>query len=148
MDILAIVEPRVEGLGFELVDLEIANSGRLVRLFIDKPNGVSVEDCALVSDHVSRVLAVELDLNYDRLEVSSPGMDRVLKKAADFERFNGQKARVKTRMPIAGQRKFEGIVRGFENGAVQLETTDGLLALKLDNIEKSRLIPQPWPEKK
>lgn len=148
MDILAIVEPRVEGLGFELVDLEIANSGRLVRLFIDKPDGVSVEDCARVSDHVSRVLAVELDLNYDRLEVSSPGMDRVLKKAADFERFTGHKARVKTRMPIAGQRKFEGIVRGFKNEAVQLETTDGLLALKLDNIEKSRLIPQPWPEKK
>ena len=148
MDILAIVEPRVEGLGFELVDLEIANSGRLVRLFIDKPNGVSVEDCALVSDHVSRVLAVELDLNYDRLEVSSPGMDRVLKKAADFERFIGQKARVKTRIPLAGQRKFEGIVRGCEGGEVQLETTDGLLALKLDNIEKSRLIPQPWPEKK
>ena len=148
MDILAIVEPRVESLGFELVDLEIANSGRLVRLFIDKPNGVSVEDCALVSDHVSRVLAVELDLNYDRLEVSSPGMDRVLKKAADFERFSGLKARVKTRTPIAGQRKFAGIVRGFENGAVQLETTDGLMALKLDDIEKSRLIPEPWPEKK
>lgn len=141
MDLSAIVEPRVVGLGFELVDLEVANHGRLVRLFIDKPDGVTVDDCALVSNHISRVLAVELDLNYDRLEVSSPGLDRVIKKRDDFMRFSGQRVRVKTRLPIAGQRKFEGMLRGLTDDKVQLETVEGLVELEFNNVEKSRLVP-------
>lgn len=141
MDLSAIVEPRVIGLGFELVDLELANQGRLVRLFIDKPDGVTVDDCALVSNHISRVLAVELDLNYDRLEVSSPGLDRIIKKRDDFTRFSGHRVRVKTRLPIAGQRKFEGMLRGLTDDKVQLETGEGLVELEFNNVEKSRLVP-------
>lgn len=141
MDLSAIVEPRVIGLGFELVDLELANQGRLVRLFIDKPDGVTVDDCALVSNHISRVLAVELDLNYDRLEVSSPGLDRIIKKRDDFTRFSGHRVRVKTRLPIAGQRKFEGMLRGLTDDKVQLETVEGLVELEFNNVEKSRLVP-------
>src|SRR3954466_9027796 len=90
----AVVEPVVAGMGYELVDLQAANGGRMLRLFIDKPGGIDVEDCAAVSRQLSRVLEVE-GINYERLEVSSPGLDRPLKRLADFVRFAGQRAEVK-----------------------------------------------------
>ena len=87
MDLHELLEKTVNGLGFDLVDVEQSPRGRILRVFIDKPEktgGVDVEDCAAVSDHLSRVLAVE-NIDYDRLEISSPGLDRVLKKPSDFE---------------------------------------------------------------
>src|SRR3954447_11656977 len=117
----ALVEPVVAGMGYELVDLQAANGGRFLRLFIDKPSGIGVEDCAAVSRQLSRVFEVE-GVEYDRLEVSSPGLDRPLRKQADFARFAGQKADVRMRRPDAsGRRRFVGTLRGTEDGRVTME---------------------------
>jgi ribosome maturation factor RimP len=124
------------------VDLERSGKkGRLLRVFIDKAGGVNLDDCADVSRHLDRVLAVE-GIAYDRLEVSSPGMDRVLKKERDFVRFYGSKARIRLRVPVEGQRNFVGVLRETRAGKVQFETGDRLLVLDLDNLEKARLVPR------
>src|SRR3954469_1001942 len=94
----AVIEPVVAGMGYELVELQAANGGRMLRLFIDKPGGINVDDCAAVSRQLSRVFEVE-GVEYDRLEVSSPGLDRPLRKGSDFARFTGQKADVRMRTP-------------------------------------------------
>jgi ribosome maturation factor RimP len=107
-----IIEQAVEGLGFELVDFETSPKGRLLRVFIDGPNGISVDDCANVSNHLTRLFAVE-NVDYDRLEVSSPGLDRPLKKLGDFERFAGHEAHVRVRVAIDGQRNFAGLLGGL-----------------------------------
>ncbi len=140
MDLQALLEATLAGLGYELVDLERSAKGRLLRVFIDKLNGVNVDDCAAVSQHLRRVLAVE-NVAYDRLEVSSPGLDRLLKKERDFVRFTGQKARIKLRIPVDGQRNFVGVLRETRAGKVQIETDGKLLSLDLDNLEKARLVP-------
>ena len=138
----AVVAPVVAGMGFELVDLQASNGGRLLRLFIDKPGGIRVEDCAAVSRQLSRVLEVE-GIDYERLEVSSPGLDRPLRKAGDFSRFAGQKAEVRMRTPDAtGRRKFVGVLRGAEGGQVSLEVEGQQFALALDDVERARLIPE------
>lgn len=140
MDLQALLETTLTGLGYELVDLERSGKGRLLRIFIDKAGGVNVDDCAAVSRHVSRVLAVE-NVAYDRLEVSSPGLDRLLKKERDFVRFTGQKARIRLRVPVDGQRNFVGVLRETRAGKVQLEIDGKLLLLDLDDLEKARLVP-------
>jgi ribosome maturation factor RimP len=141
MDLNGVLEPVVHGLGYELVDLELSNRGRMIRLYIDKPDGVTVEDCALVSNHVSRLLAVEMDFDYDRLEVSSPGLDRPLRKEADFLRFSGEKAQIKLRVPQGGRKNFAGVLRGVEGGVISLEVDGAMLALELINVDKARLVP-------
>ena len=100
----AVIEPVVAGMGYELVELQSANGGRMLRLFIDKPGGIDVEDCAAVSRQLSRVFEVE-GIEYDRLEVSSPGLDRPLRKGSDFARFAGHKADVRMRTPDATGRR-------------------------------------------
>ena len=140
MDLQEFLETTLTGLGYELVDLERSGRGRLLRIFIDKPDGVGVDDCAAVSHHLIRVLAVE-NIAYDRLEVSSPGLDRLLKKERDFARFAGCKARIKVRIPIDGQRNFVGVLREVSGGAVQLDVEGRLLSLDLNNLEKARLVP-------
>ena len=92
MDIQTILDKTLPGLGYELVDFELTAQGDL-RVFIDKPDGITVEDCATVSNHLSRLFMVE-DVDYKRLEISSPGLDRPLKKAADFARFAGEQAKI------------------------------------------------------
>lgn len=141
MDLRGVLEPSVVGLGYELVDLELSNRGRLIRLFIDKPNGITVDDCVLVSNHVSRLLAVEMDFDYDRLEVSSPGLDRPLRKEEDFRRFEGEKAQIKLRVPMNGRKNFAGVLRGVEGGVLNLEVDGTLLAIDLANVDKARLVP-------
>jgi ribosome maturation factor RimP len=137
-----VVEPAVTGMGYELVDVQASNGGRLVRLFIDKPGGVTLDDCAAISRHLTRVLAVE-GIDYERLEVSSPGLDRPLRKERDFARFAGQKAEVRMRTPDAsGRRKFVGVLRGAEAGQVSLEMEGHLVALALDDVDKARLVPE------
>jgi ribosome maturation factor RimP len=140
MDLREVLETAVIGLGYELVDLEISNHGKVLRVFIDKTGGINVGDCALVSNHLIRLFAVE-NLVYDRLEVSSPGLDRVLKKQSDFERFAGEKAQIKVRLPVSGQRNFVGVLRGINGGFLQLEVDGRMLSLDLANLEKARLIP-------
>ena len=129
-------------MGYELVDVQASNGGRMLRLFIDKPGGIDVEDCAAVSRQLSRVFEVE-GVDYERLEVSSPGLDRPLRKAADFARFAGQKAELRMRTPDAsGRRKFVGVLRGIEGGQVGLELEGQTVALALDDLERARLVPQ------
>lgn len=140
MDFNALLERTLAGLGYELVDLERPNYGRQLRVFIDKQEGVSVDDCVFVSNHLTRLLAVE-GVDYDRLEVSSPGMDRPLRKAADFARFTGETAKVQLRVARDGQRKFTGVLRGVTEGVLELETDGRVLRLDLANVEKARLVP-------
>ena len=136
-----VVEPAVAGMGYELVDVQASNGGRLLRLFIDKPGGVTLDDCAAASRHLTRVLAVE-GIDYERLEVSSPGLDRPLRKEADFARFAGQKAEVRMRTPDAsGRRRFVGVLRGAEAGRVSVELEDRIVGLALDDLDKAKLIP-------
>ena len=138
----AVVAPVVAGMGFELVELQASNGGRLLRLFIDKPGGVGVQDCAAVSRQLSRVLEVE-GVAYERLEVSSPGLDRPLRKAGDFARFAGHKAEVRMRTPDAsGRRRFVGVLRVAEAGQVSLEMEGRQVALALDDVERARLVPE------
>ncbi len=136
-----MVQPVVTGMGYELVDVQASNGGRLLRLFIDKPGGVGLEDCAAVSRQLSRVFEVE-GIDYERLEVSSPGLDRPLRKGADFARFAGQKAELRMRTPDAtGRRRFVGVLRGAEAGRVSLELDGQTVALELSDVERARLVP-------
>lgn len=141
MDLHQLVGKTLEGLGYELVDLERSAKGRLMRVFIDKPGGVNLDDCSAVSQHLSRVLTVE-NVDYDRLEISSPGLDRPLRNERDFVRFAGLQARVKVRVPIEGQRNFVGVLRQAAGGKVQLEVDGRMVTIDLGNLDKARLVPQ------
>jgi len=141
VEVETIIEQAVGGLGFHLVDFETSPKGRLLRVFIDGPNGVSVDDCATVSNHLTRLFAVE-NIDYDRLEVSSPGLDRPLKKYTDFERFSGQEAQIRIRVPIDGQRNFAGVLGGVADGKVRLATEKGTVEFDFDQIDKARLVPR------
>ena len=140
MDLNELLETTAAGMGYELVGVERPAKGGLLRIYIDKPGGITVDDCAAVSHQVSRVLAVE-NVSYGRLEISSPGLDRLLKGERDFTRFTGQRARVKTRLPVDGQRNFVGVVREAGAGRLQLEVDGRVLSLELGNVETARLVP-------
>jgi len=135
-----LLEKTVGGLGYELVDLELANGGRLMRLFIDKAGGVNVEDCAVVSNHLTRLLVVE-SVDYDRLEVSSPGLDRPLKRPQDFARFVGERAQVKVRLPLNGRRRFVGKLQNVGEVGIELEVDGELVSIGFSDIDKARLVP-------
>jgi len=120
-------------LGYELVDFELTAQG-ILRVFIDKEGGITVEDCATVSNHLSRLFMVE-DVDYKNLEISSPGLDRPLKKAADFVRFAGQQAKIKTRLPIDGQKNFIGRIEACENDIVTLSFDDKTASIEINNID-------------
>ena len=139
MDVAKLVGSTLTGLGYELVDLEITGRG-LMRVLMDKPAGITVDDCELVSNQLTRLFAVE-GINFERLEVSSPGLDRPLKKEADFVRFAGQKAQIKLRMPLVGRKNFVGILGIVENGILQFDVDGKQVAIELSNIDKARLVP-------
>src|SRR5215475_6409526 len=120
-----LLERTVPALGYELVDVDVQSRGKLVRVFIDKPNGVDVEDCARVSNHLTRLFAVE-NVDFDRLEVSSPGLDRPLTKLSDFVRFAGEEAQLTLAQPIDGAKRIKGIVRGTDGENVLVETASGV----------------------
>ena len=141
MDLQALLEKTLPGLGYEFVDLNLGNRGKMLQVFIDKPGGVTIEDCAAVSTHLSRLLAVDLDYDYDRLEVSSPGLDRPLRTEAAFERFRGEQAQLKLRVPVEGQRKFVGVLGALKNGVLEMEVDGELKAFAMENIDKARLVP-------
>ncbi len=141
-DLYGLIDKTVTQLGYELVDLEVSNRGKLLRLFIDKPEGITIDDCVLVSNQLGNVLAVENDIDYDRLEVSSPGLDRILKKESDFLRFVDSKASIKVRMPIEGRKNFVGLLKGFADGNVSIEVESVLFNISLSNVDKARLVPE------
>ncbi len=135
----AWLEQALGSLGYELVDLEMSRSG-LVRVFIDKPGGITVEDCAAVSNHLTRVFAVE-GFDYERLEVSSPGLDRPLKRLEDFARFAGRQATVRLKLPRNGRRRLEGRIAGVEGEAVVVEVEGERWSVAMSDIERARLVP-------
>ena len=143
-----VVETTLAGMGFELVEARASGGGRLLAVFIDRPGGITVDHCAEVSRQLSRVFAVE-GIDYDRLEVSSPGLDRPLRKAADFARFAGRNVDVKMRTPDAsGRRRFTGLLRGEQDGVATLEMEGREVALDLNDIDKARLVPDLQEGKK
>lgn len=140
-----LLEPAVAAVGCELVGIEYQPSGKhsLLRVYIDRAEGVSVDDCSAVSYQVSGLLDVEDPIpgNYT-LEVSSPGLDRPLFQARDFERFAGQEVKIRMRFPIEGQRNFRGLLQGLQEQQVIIEEQDGKrVQLPLDQVEQARLIP-------
>ncbi len=136
-----LLERTLPALGYELVDVELSAKARLIRVFIDKPNGVDVEDCARVSNHLTRLFTVE-DVDFDRLEVSSPGLDRPLTKLDDYKRFAGEEAQLTLSAPIEGAKRIKGIVRGTEGDNVLVETAGAVRALPFDTIGRARLVPR------
>jgi ribosome maturation factor RimP len=149
-----------ESSGLELVEAELRGGGkaRMLRFYIDKPEGVTHEDCANFSREVGTILDIEdaVPGGSYLLEVSSPGLDRKLSRAADYQRFQGSLAKFMTFEPIHGNRHFEGRIQGFENGRVTLELSQskkrpkkgqpeppsGTLEIELSNIEKANLVPE------
>ncbi len=154
----AIVERVASSQGLEVVEVELRGGGkaRMLRVFIDKPNGVTHEDCANVSREVGTILDVEdaMPGGPYTLEVSSPGLDRKLSRAADFERFQGSRVKLTTRDPVDGNRHFEGRLEHFESGRLTLdlaearkkfrpkESAEQKLEIDLANIEKANLVPE------
>jgi ribosome maturation factor RimP len=152
MQAIELIEQTVGGMGYELVDVETSPRARLLRVFIDRPGdekGISIEDCTAVSNQLTRLFAVE-NVDYDRLEVSSPGLDRPLKKAADFERFAGQEVQIKLRLPITTQtgkqRNFSGVIAGMRDDRVVLQVSEGANVIEhefpLATVDKARLVPR------
>jgi ribosome maturation factor RimP len=153
LQLLGLIEKTVAGMGYELVDFEQAARG-LLRVYIDfapqdlDKGNITVEDCEKVTHQLLHVLTVE-NASYERLEVSSPGLDRVLKKFADFQRFAGQEALVKLRMPMPGaanRKSFQGVLHAPEGDKLKLEFegNDGLAMLEftLADVDKARLVPK------
>ncbi|MDK4575232.1 ribosome maturation factor RimP [Kingella kingae] len=142
MDVQNILDTTLPGLGYELVDFELTAQGTL-RVFIDKNGGITVEDCATVSNHLNRVFMVE-DVDYKNLEISSPGLDRPLKKASDFVRFAGSQAKIKTRLPVDGQKNFIGRIESFDEATQMITLSfDGKVAqIELSNVDKARIKPE------
>ena len=143
-ELTKLIEPAIEQLGFEFSDLELKIGGPdgLVRVFIDKPDGITHEDCVSVSRQVSAILDVEdPDSGNYSLEVSSPGLDRTLTKPAHFQRFKGEDVRVKLRFPIAGRRNFRGALRAADEEKIEIEVDGEAHSLPLATIESARLVP-------
>ena len=135
-----LLEQTVPALGYELVDWDMSARSRLVRVFIDKPSGVDVEDCARVSNHLTRLFAVE-EIDFDRLEVSSPGLDRPVKQLADYTRFAGQEAQLTLRAPLEGAKRIKGILRGRDGDNVLVETASGVKSFPFETVTRARLVP-------
>lgn len=142
MKLQTILEQTIPGLGFELVDVEITPA-KLIRVFIDKDGGVSVDDCVDVSNHLSRVFLVE-EIDYNRLEISSPGLERPLKKLQDYVRFIGRSAKIKTRELFNGEKVFQGVIQAVDGEKITLELDNKqLFIVEYDVISRGRLIFDP-----
>ena len=134
-----ILEQTVPGLGFEFVDFEITPA-RTIVVFIDKPGGITIEDCEKTSKHLSSLFLVE-EINYNRLEISSPGLERSLKKITDFTRFMNNRVKIKTKELINEQKVFQGVIKQVQGNDIMLEIdADNVITIDFDNIFKAKLI--------
>ena len=154
----AIVERVAATSGLELVEVELRGAGkaRMLRVVIDKPGGVTHENCANLSREVGTILDVEdvIPGNSYLLEVSSPGLDRKLLRPADYERFTGSKVKLKTRNPVNGNQHFEGRLQSFNDGRLTLQLESSrkkgraaemplqTLEIEFGNVEKANLVPE------
>lgn len=140
MDLQQVIETTVEGLEFELVALERVGRG-VLRVFIDHSEGITVDDCVLVSDQLTRVFTVE-NIDYERLEVSSPGLDRPLAKPAHFARFVGSQVKLKLRAPREGRKVFAGRLLEVTGSGVRIELEKGPAEFAFDAIDRANLVPE------
>jgi ribosome maturation factor RimP len=141
----ALLAPVVEALGYECWGLEFLSQGRhsLLRVYIDKADGILIEDCETVSRQVSGVLDVEDPISGEyTLEVSSPGMDRPLFTLEQFARYVGEQVKIKLRVPFERRRNFQGVLRGVEEQDVVVLVDDHEYLLPIDSIDKANIIPR------
>jgi len=154
----AIAERVAATSGLEVVEIELRGGGknRMLRVFLDKPAGVTHEDCALFSREFGTILDVEdvVPGGTYVLEVSSPGLDRKLNRAADYERFAGSRVKLMTRQPVNGNRNFEGRLESFRDGRLTLDLSEARkkkrpaldasqkVEIELTNVEKANLVPE------
>ena len=143
--LIELLQPVVDHLGYELWELEYAarSGGGLLRLYIDSPEGITLEDCERVSRAVSEVMDVEDPISaHYTLEVSSPGLDRVLRTPAHFARFSGERVKVETTLPVNGRKRFAGRLTEVSADEIALDTEGGVVKLPIDGIHKARVAPE------
>ncbi|MEK6748023.1 MAG: ribosome maturation factor RimP [Pseudomonadota bacterium] len=141
----ALIEPIVTGLTYELVGIEFLLQGRrsVLRIYIDHPNGIGLEDCEAVSHQVSGLLDVEDPISGEyALEVSSPGMDRPLFTVAQFRQYLGRIAQVRTKLPLDGRRKFKGVIAAVADDEITLNVDGVDCRLAMELIDKANLVPE------
>jgi len=141
----SVLEPGIRALGFELVDIEYTTAGgrNVLRIYIDHPEGITVDNCATVSRQVSAVLDVEDPIPEQYvLEVSSPGIDRPLVKREDFERYAGETVKVRMSEAVSGRKNFKGTLVGVEGNAVLVDVDKERYSLPMARIERARLVPR------
>jgi ribosome maturation factor RimP len=143
LELRKLIEPAVTALGYELVGVEfVPGKSGLLRVYIDSADGISVDDCQAVSHQVSGILDVEDPIRGQySLEVSSPGLDRPLYQARDFDRFAGSEVSLRLLAPLNGRRKFKGVLDGLRDGQVVVKLKDEELVVALDEIDQARLVP-------
>lgn len=142
-----LFEPVVNGLGYELIEIEHYPNPKhgVLRLYIDKEDGsgIQVQDCSAVSRQLGALIDVEEPIRgHFNLEVSSPGMDRPLKRLKDYNKFIGEMVKLKTSMPLDGQRNFKGRLLSADADSVVIETETEELTLPMAAIDKARLVPK------
>jgi len=138
-----LIELPIESLGYELVGIEYIKNGTntVLRIYIDAEQGIGIEDCERVSHQVSGILEVEDPISSAySLEVSSPGFDRPLFKARDFERFAGSEVKISMKLPVQGRRNFKGILQGFDDGEILIVVDGEEYGLPLTKLAKARLV--------
>jgi ribosome maturation factor RimP len=138
-----LAEPLCLSEGMELIHVEFQreSGGRILRLYIDKPGGVNVDDCATVSSQLGDILDIKLDTEFPyTLEVSSPGIDRPMSRFSDFKKFTGNIAKIKTAYPINGQKNFKGILRGILDESIILQTDTETVLIPFHDVIKARLV--------
>lgn len=142
MALYELLDSILTEMGYELIEVEQSAPGKLLRIFVDKrDSGITIDDCVAISNHLNRLLTVE-GIDYSRLEISSPGLDRPLKKENDFIRFAGKLIKIKLRIALQGQKNFIGTILKINDGMLELEVEGRVLHIKLDNLEKARLVPE------
>ena len=144
IDLEQLLRSAVGAVGYQLADWELSNYGSMLRVFIEKEHegsGITLSDCETASRQVQRVLEVE-GVDYGRLEVSSPGLDRRLRTAGEFERFAGSEADVTLRTQVNGRRHIVGVVGKVTDDCVELETGGGPFRFQLGDLKRARLVPK------
>ena len=140
--VFALAKPVCESEGLELIHVEFQREsvGRILRLYIDKPDGINLDDCALISRQMGDILDVNLDdIGPFNLEVTSPGPSRPLATQEDFEKFSGSRVKIKTNRSIEGQKNFTGILLGISGGQVNLQLGEEIFTIPNQDILKARL---------
>jgi len=141
--VIALAEPVAEDLGFDLVDAEyVTERGKwILRIYIDKPGGVNVEDCAMFSNEIGDLLDVKEVISGGYvLEVSSPGLNRPLRKEKDFIWATGKKIKARTKIPMDGRRNFTGLLQRYSHGTISIRLDQGTVELALKDIEKANVL--------